>query len=144
MKRTGALVVSLAVAGAAAAGAFALTNTLSHGNEARASVDGVVASRTAQLDRFQASLRRALTQTPPPLPPAYTAPAVASSSASLTRVVYQRAAPVPAVHTAGSEHENDKQSGDELGESDSQHALDDRSDADDEAGSSHHEGELDD
>ena len=69
MNRTRALIVSLAVGVAAVAGVFALgphplprqPGARRHGPQ--------VAQRTAQLDRYEASLRKALAQKPPALPP---------------------------------------------------------------------------
>ena len=103
MNRTRALIVSLAVGVAAIAGVFALGHTVSLGNQAHATTDRQVAQRTAQLDRYEASLRKALAQKPPALPPV-PAPAApphrrrAPSSARLqsaapVRVVYHRPPP---------------------------------------------------
>jgi hypothetical protein len=99
VNRITALAVSVAVAVSAAAGAFALTSTLAHGTEARASTDAVVAARTKQLDRFEASLRASLAQKPPALPalPALPPAARAAAPADATApaaVVYRQAPPI--------------------------------------------------
>jgi hypothetical protein len=118
MNRTRALIVSLAVGVAAIAGVFALGHTIALGNQAQAKTDRQVAQRTAQLDRYEASLRRALAQKPPKLPPvpaagSTTAPspsavAAAAPSAPAVRVVYHRPPPIIVVkHRAGGEHESD-------------------------------------
>lgn len=93
MHRARAIVVSLALAAAAVAAVLALTNTFSLAGQARASSDRQVTERTAQLDRYEASLRQALAQKPKALPPL---PRSASSTAPATaavpvRVVYERA-----------------------------------------------------
>jgi hypothetical protein len=117
MNRTRALIVALAVGLAAVAGVFALGNTLSLGNQAHASTDKQVAQRTAQLDRYEASLRKALAQKPPALPPVPAAATVTASpqsavstpvqSAAPVRVVYHRPPPVIVTkHRAGGEHED--------------------------------------
>ena len=107
MTRTRALLVSLAVAIAAVAGVFALGNTLTLGAKAQSTSDVQVAQRTAQLNRYEASLRKALTQKPPPLPTVPSTTAQGSStlqSAAPVRVVYQRPPPVIVVkHRAGGE-----------------------------------------
>jgi hypothetical protein len=94
VNRITALAVSVAVAVSAAAGAFALTSTLAHGTEARASTDAVVAARTEQLDRFEASLRASLAQKPPALPalPPATRGA-APADATAPAAVYRQAPP---------------------------------------------------
>lgn len=118
MNRTRALIVSLAVGLAAVAGVFALGNTLSLGNQAQASTDKQVAQRTAQLDRYEASLRNALAQKPPALPPvpaaetgtpsAQGAASTPAQSAAPVRVVYHRPPPVVVVeHGDDGEHEAD-------------------------------------
>ncbi|MGZ8687893.1 MAG: hypothetical protein ACXWZP_05635 [Gaiellaceae bacterium] len=112
MKRSRALIVSLGVAVAAVAGAYAATSTISLGSEAKASTDAQVAQRTAQLDRYEASLQATLAQKPPKLPsmPKVTTSSAGGPSATPARVVYRRAAPVVS-QAAGSdddyEHEDD-------------------------------------
>ena len=112
MNRTRALIVSLAVGLAATMGVFALGHTISLGNQAHATTDHQVAQRTAQLNRYEASLRRTLAQKPPALPPV---PAAGSSATSLqsaapVRVVYHRPPPVVVItHRAGGEHESESE-----------------------------------
>lgn len=109
MNRPRALLVSLAVAAAAIAGVFALTSTVSLGSQARASTDADVAQRSAQLDRYEASLRKALAQKPPRLPPLPTTSAASSAGVPSTapaRVVYQRPPPVVVGSRSGSDHED--------------------------------------
>lgn len=107
MNRSRALIVSLAAAVAAVAGVLALTSTLALGSEARATTDQQVAQRTAQLDRYEASLKKALAQKPPALPAVPRVSSTASAGAATTvpaRVVYRRA---PAVVVAGSGHDDE-------------------------------------
>jgi len=110
MNRTRALVISLAIAVAAVGGVFAVASTVQLGADARSTSDAQVARRTAQLDRYEASLRKALAQKPPALPPV---PRTVSQSATLqsaapARVVYHRPPPVVIVkHRAGGEAESE-------------------------------------
>ena len=106
MNRTRALIVSLAVGVAAIAGVFALGRTVALGNEAHATTNNQVAQRAAQLNRYEASLRRALAQKPPALPPVPAASSAATSlqSAAPARVVYHRPPPVVVIkHRPGGE-----------------------------------------
>ena len=111
MNRTRALVISLAVAIAASAGVFAVGKTVTLGADTRSTSDAQVARRTAQLDRYEASLRKALAQKPPALP---AVPRTASQSSTLqsavpAKVVYHRPPPIVVVkHRPGgeTEHEN--------------------------------------
>ena len=113
MNRTRALVVSLAVAIAAISGVFALGNTLTLGAKAQSTSDTQVARRTAQLNRYEASLRKALAQQPPPLPavPETTGQAPSTlQSAAPVRIVFNRPPPSVVVkHRAGGESENDSE-----------------------------------
>jgi len=122
MNRTSALIVSLAVGVAAIAGIFAVGHTVALGNQANAKTDRQIARRTAQLNRYEASLRRALAQKPPKLPPvpaagstaapAQIAVAASAPSAPAVRVVYHRPPPIVVVkHRAGGEHESDAEGG---------------------------------
>lgn len=108
MKRPRALLVSLAVAAAAIAGVFALTSTVSLGSQARASTDAQVAQRSAQLDRYEASLRKALAEKPPRLPalPTTSASSAGVPSTAPARVVYQSSPPVIVGSSSGSDHED--------------------------------------
>jgi hypothetical protein len=61
--------LSLFAAAALAAGTAALAHTLHLGAASNKTSNRLLASRSRQLDRFEASLRVALSRTPPPLPP---------------------------------------------------------------------------
>ena len=104
MNRTRPFLVSLAVALAAIAGVVALGSTLALGQQAHASQDRQIVRRSAQLDRYEATLRKALRQKPPALPPP---PATSSRQAAApVRVVYHRPPPiVVTTHRSGGEHE---------------------------------------
>jgi hypothetical protein len=127
MPRKHTLVVALSLAFAAVVGTIALTKTvhLGQASAAKPVSKAVVAKRTQQLDRFEASLRAALKRTPPPVPkklppipavsatPAVSAapsvpaaPAPAAAPAATQRVVYVRPAPIVIhKHRAGGESE---------------------------------------
>jgi hypothetical protein len=96
MNRTHALILSLAAAVAAIAGVFALASTVSLSSQARVSADAQVARRTAQLDRYEASLRKALAQKPPKLP---AVPAADAQSAGAQPIGAQSAVPAPVANT---------------------------------------------
>ena len=109
MNRTRALVVSLAVALAAVFGVVALGQTLTLGQQARSTSDRQVSQRNAQLDRYEASLRKALAQKPPALPPL---PDTSNASAPVqsaapVRVVYHRPPPVVVVHHRAGEESDE-------------------------------------
>lgn len=121
MNRSLALILSLAAAVAAVAGVLAVTSTLALGGQARATTDQQVAQRTAQLDRYEASLTKALAQKPPALPPVPHASSTASAGTAATapaRIVYRRA-PAVVVGQAGDddehEHEHEEEHGQEKG-----------------------------
>jgi hypothetical protein len=128
MPRKHTLVVALSLAFAAVVGTVALTKTVHLGQTSAKPVSKtVVARRTKQLDRFEASLRAALKRTPPPvpkklppIPPVSATPAVAASPAvsaapapaaapaATQRVVYVRPAPIIVhKHPTGGEHESE-------------------------------------
>jgi hypothetical protein len=108
VNRTRALVLSLAVGLAAVSGLFALGSTLSLGQQARGSSDVQVARRTAQLNRYEASLRKALAAKTPALPPLPSAGATATlQTAAPVRVVYHRPPPVVVVTHRSGEHEDE-------------------------------------
>ena len=103
MKRTSALLVSLAIGVAAIFGVFAVTRTVSLGNHARSASNAQITARTRQLARYEASLHKQLGQRPPALPPV-----AAGASSTLTaqpiRVVYHRPPPIVIhKHRAGGE-----------------------------------------
>ena len=95
MNRRRAAILTLACAAAALAGVFALGRSLSLGSKAGTATDAQISLRSAQLDRYEASLVKALSKRPPPLPrlPKLGA-ANAARSAPTTRVVYRRPPPV--------------------------------------------------
>jgi hypothetical protein len=111
MSRPAAFVVVLALAFAAVTGTIALTRTVHLGQAASkpAVSKRLIASRNAQLNRFEASLRAELKRKPPAvpkLPAAAPAPAPAATPA-VQRVVYRRPAPI-VIHkhrAGGAEHE---------------------------------------
>ena len=91
---------------AAVFGTVAASHTVSLGAAHRTSVGKTVAARATQLDRFEATLQRALARKPPALPAVpKTAPTAqvvpaAAPSAAPQRVIYQRPPPVVVVkHT---------------------------------------------
>jgi hypothetical protein len=119
--RTQSLIVAISLGLAAVFGLIALTKTVHLGRAAAAKPvsKALIAKRTSQLDRFEASLRAELRKKPPAVPkvpstpipkpaaaaPAY-APAPAAAPAATQRVVYVRPAPIVIhKHRAGSEHE---------------------------------------
>ena len=119
MARRHTLVIALVLAAGAIAGTLALTNTIrvgqASGTSASAATTKLVAKRTAQLDRFEAALRRRLAEKPPALP---AAPGPASAAAAdPRRVVYVRPAPIVVHgHASGGEHESESgEHGEEAG-----------------------------
>jgi hypothetical protein len=116
MNRTRALIVSLAVGLAAIAGVFALGHTLALSNASSSTTNQKVAQRTRQLNRYEASLRKALAQKPPALPAVPRAGSTGSTlqvaagapapSVASVRVIYHRPPPVVVIkHRAGGEAE---------------------------------------
>lgn len=104
MNRTHVAVVSVLVGVAAVLGAVAVIHTVSLGSRQRASSTASLRARAARLDRFEASLRRALARTPPPLPPVPNPAPVSAvappAAAPQARVVYRRPPPIVVVrHT---------------------------------------------
>jgi beta-phosphoglucomutase-like phosphatase (HAD superfamily) len=117
MSRTTAVAFAVLLAVNAVVGVAALTRTLRLGQASqqasqRAS-STLVAKRTAQLDRFEASLRAQLAKKPPPLPKkpspatyASSAPAAPPAVAGAPQVRYVRPAPIIVQkHRPGSEQE---------------------------------------
>ena len=92
-----AALLSLAVAASAGAGLIAVHNSVALGGSAQQTTAAQLTRRTAQLDRYQASLVAALARKPPPLP-ALPISQPGARPAAPTRVVYQRA---PSVVVAG-------------------------------------------
>lgn len=112
MSRTLAFAFAALLALNAVVGVVALTRTLHLGQASHKASDALVAKRSAQLDRFEASLRTQLAKKPPPLPkmPAAAASGTASISAapatSAPQVRYVRPAPIVIhKHRPGGEHE---------------------------------------
>lgn len=112
MSRRLVIVFAALLAVNAVVGTVALTRTVHLGQASHASSDTLVAKRTAQLDRFEASLHAQLAKKPPPLPKVPSGSASggttvsASSGASAPRVRYVRPAPIVVHrHRAGGEHE---------------------------------------
>jgi hypothetical protein len=108
MQRTTALVVALAIGGAAVLGVIAATRTTTLGASAKKVSSSTINTRQHKLDAFEASLRKALESRPPALPkvPKVTAPAAAPIAAAVggsggaPQVVYHRPAPIVVVkHT---------------------------------------------
>ncbi len=118
MSRIAIAIVALSLAFAAVTGTIALTRTVHLGQAAtKPSVPrSLITKRTAQLNRFEASLRAELRKKPPAVPKVPPAPAVApvpaaaQASAPLVssqRVIYRRPAPI-IIHKhrpGGGEHE---------------------------------------
>jgi hypothetical protein len=111
MKRTSALLVSLAIGVAATLGVFAATRTIVLGSHPSGATSTQVAKRTRQLNRYEASLRKALNQKPPALPP-LAAGTASTPAAQPIRVVYHRPPPI-VIHKsrAGGESERDAGAG---------------------------------
>jgi hypothetical protein len=113
MPRKHTLVVALSLAFAAVLGTVAVTKTVHLGAASAKPVSRIViAKRSRQLDKFEASLAAALRRTPPAipkLPPIPKVPAARTASGSAPaarRVVYVRPAPIVVhEHRAGGEHE---------------------------------------
>ena len=88
-------IVAALLAAAAVLGAVAMTHTVSLGAAQARTSDAKLLARAKQLDRFEASLRRALARTPPALPKIPKAEAAAAQQAGPSApaappVVYQR------------------------------------------------------
>ena len=104
MPRRHALVLSLLIGLAAVFGVIAASRTVSLGNASRSSADTAIVQRTRALDRYEASLQKALAKRVPALPPVAVARA---ASAAPVRVVYHRPPPIVITkHRPGGEHES--------------------------------------
>ncbi|MGZ4353992.1 MAG: hypothetical protein ACXVZ4_10635 [Gaiellaceae bacterium] len=109
MHRRHVTVISLFLAAALVLGMFATLRTtqLGAGSAAPRLTAAQIAQRNRQLDRVEASLRKATRQKPPALPALPAAPTRLAAAAAPQRVVYVRPKPiVHVVHRSG-EHEND-------------------------------------
>ena len=95
MPRKQTLIVALSLAFAAVVGTVALTKTVHLGQAAAAKPvsKSLIAKRTAQLDRFEASLRAELRKKPPAVPKVPSTP-VARPVAPLRRPRRQRHRPL--------------------------------------------------
>lgn len=116
MKRTSALLVSLSIGVAAILGVFAATRTIVLGSRPSSATSTQVAKRTRQLNRYEASLRKALAQKPPALPP-LPAGAASTPAAQPVRVVYHRPPPI-VIHKRSSGGEGEHQGSEEGGADD--------------------------
>ena len=116
MSRTHAIVLAVMLAFNAVVGTVALTRTLHLGQASQKASQkassALIAKRTTQLDRFEASLKAQLAKRPPPLPkvPSVATYAAAAPStapaASAPQVRYVRPAPIIVhKHRPGAEHE---------------------------------------
>ena len=100
MSRTHALVIAVLLASNAVLGTIALTRTVHLGQASHKTSDALVAKRTAQLAKFEASLKAQLAKKPPPLPkkpastPVATPAATAVGTAAAPQVRYVRPAPI--------------------------------------------------
>ena len=113
MSRRLAVVFAALLAVNAVVGTVALTRTVHLGQAAHASSSALVAKRTGQLDRFEASLHAQLAKKPPALPKLASGSAaggttVSAAAAVAPRVRYVRPAPIVVhKHRAGGEHEDE-------------------------------------
>lgn len=92
MHKLNVVLVASLLAAAAVLGTVAATRTAALGSGSRHSADASVRVRAAQLDRFEASLRKALAKRPPALPavPKLPAAPAAPAAAPQQRVIYRR------------------------------------------------------
>jgi hypothetical protein len=101
MGRTHAFILSLAIGMIAITGLFAAARTVGLGSHARAAADRQIAQRSAALDRYSASLRKALSQSAPKA-----AGAAPAAPPRPVKVVYHRPPPiVVTTHRAGEHKE---------------------------------------
>lgn len=100
MSRTHAVAFAVLLAVNAIIGTVALTRTLHLGQTSHKASNALIAKRTAQLAKFEASLKRQLAKKPPPLPkkpaPTTVSAPVASAAAATAapQVRYVRPAPI--------------------------------------------------
>jgi hypothetical protein len=108
MARRHALFIASLLGLAAVIGVVALGNTLSLGVASHKTQNAVIAKRTRQLDRFEASLRKQLAASKA-TPAVQTTPAPAAKA---QRVVYVRPQPIVVhKHRAGGEYEGAEHEG---------------------------------
>ena len=89
MNRTHGFVLSLAIGLIAVVGVFAAARTVGLGNRARAASDAQIAQRSAALDRYAASLQKALARSR-----TTSRTAVAATATPPVRIVYHRPPPI--------------------------------------------------
>ena len=126
MSRTLAIVFVAMLAVNAIVGTVALTRTIHLGQASHTSSNALVAKRSAQLDRFEASLHAQLAKKPRPLPKVPSGSGsgsggatVSAAGAAAPRVQYVRPAPIIVhKHRAGGEHEDEAASAGEGGGAD--------------------------
>jgi hypothetical protein len=98
MNRIHAVAIAAVLAIAAVVGVSAATKTSTLGASASQASEAAIATRSHRLDSFEAGLRKALRSKPPAMPklPAVHAATAGSLpvSASTTRVIYRRPAPL--------------------------------------------------
>jgi len=115
MNRKHAFVLSLLVGVLVVAGTLAATGTVRLGGSSQAASvsDAEIAAQQAKLDRYEASLKKALKRKPPKLPPLeQTGTTRPAAAAAQPKVVYVRAEST-AAGTGGGEYEHE--TGDEHG-----------------------------
>jgi hypothetical protein len=96
MRRTHALAIAAIIAVASVLGVVAVSRTTRVGTAAQHASDASFAARSRQLDRYAASLRRALAQKQPALP-ALPQPRTQAISSAPPRIVYHRPPPIVVV-----------------------------------------------
>jgi hypothetical protein len=104
MDKTRATILAVTVAALAITGVFAVSRALTPGSQPHATTNTQIAQRARQLDRYEASLVRALAKRPPSLPPVPASRPTSISSAAPATVVYRR---LPSVVAAGSHRIDD-------------------------------------
>jgi hypothetical protein len=113
MSRRLAIVFVALLAVNAIVGTVALTRTIHLGQAQHTSSNALVTKRSAQLDRFEASLHAQLAKKPPALPKvpsgsASSGPTGSAAGAVAPRVRYVRPAPIVVTkHRTGGDHEDD-------------------------------------
>jgi hypothetical protein len=121
MKRTHALVIAAILATASVVGVVAASRTSHLGAAAQRASAASLDARTRQLNRYEASLRRALAQKPAPLPALPKTPSrtALAASAPAPRIVYHRPPPIVVVkHTHHGDDGFEHEGGDGGGSSD--------------------------
>ncbi len=104
MDRTRAAFLALAVAAVAITGVFAVGRVLTPGSQTHTSTNTQVARRARQLDRYEASLVKALAKRPPALPPIPVASSAGAQQAVAAPIVYRR---LPSIVVASGRRSDD-------------------------------------